>query len=202
LKNRYQASRGATLKIRSDSDVSGSTAEAVRLFRAIPQPRYANGARRVHVEKSTLLITGLGLVVAIGGLRLVAGSPGEACTSGCGVNSRLLLSCLWPRGSAGGACAGRGPSAVRRYNSGRHDDQTGGRWCNVGLRRGHRMTEARSRGSQAARSSRAWCAACGALWNGGALRRHAIGAGVCVGHGSFVVCGDSENRQYGEHGSG
>ena len=30
----------------------------------------------------------------------------------------------------------------------------------------------------------------GALWHGGALRRHAIGAGVCVGHGSFVVCGD------------
>ena len=42
----------------------------------------------------------------------------------------------------------------------------------------------------------------GALWHGGALRRHAIGAGVCVGHDSFVVCGESGNRPCAEHGSG
>ena len=43
----------------------------------------------------------------------------------------------------------------------------------------------------------------GAVWHGGDLGRHAIRAGCWRRAGSVSsFCGESERRQYGEHGTG
>ena len=201
LKNRYQASvRGNPEEL-----------EVIRMFSGKYEPKlyayyssYSSASVRETarggsmLKSPTLLVGVLGLVVAVGWVAFGGWLSGaKPVTSGCSLEAPAASSAsCCPRFSAGGACAGRGAfGGAAGAHSRRHDDQT--RWSGgvaVGVGRGASDDGGRDRGGVRRHGLLAPGARrAGALWYGGALRRHAIGAGVCVGHDSFVVCGESGN---------
>ncbi len=201
LKNRYQAS------------VRGNPEEldVIRMFSGKYEPKlyayyssYASATVRETarggsiLNSPTLLVGVLGLVVAVGWFAFGGWLSGvKPVTSGCRLETPGSSStpCA-PSLSASDVCAGRGAiGGASGAHSRRHDDHPGRQGgVAVGVGRGATDDGGRDRGGvrwHGVLAYGAWCA--GALWHWGALRRHAIGAGVGVGHGAFVVCGEAEH---------
>ena len=201
LKNRYQASvRGNPEEL-----------EVIRMFSGKYEPKlyayyssYSSAtvretARGGSMLKSpTLLVGVLGLVVAVGWVAFGGWLSGAKPAPAAAVSKLppppplpvaqvsqpvapvpvVVPSAVRPVRIQGGMTTIRGWSGRVAVGVGRGASNDGGR-DRGGVRRHGLLAHGARRA--------------GALWHGGALRRHAIGAGVCVGHGSFVVCGESGN---------
>lgn len=209
LKNRYQASvRGNPEEVDVIRMFSGKYEPTLyAYYSSYSSATVRETARGGSILKSpTLLVGGLGLVVAVGwfafGGWLSGAKPAQAVAV-----SKLPLAPpplpAFPVSQPVAPVPVAVPSAVRpvRIQGGMTTRQGGG--VAVGVGRGPSHDGKRDRGGVRRHGLLAHGARCaGARWNGGALRRHAIGAGVCVGHGAFVVCGESGERPCGEHSSG